>query len=142
MTTMDPLTHALSITGFRKEVLLGLGRTSKKAALTVAFTLARRYTFPEYLVRPLLAGTFAHTSYRAPVVWLIRPITRALWHQVALESLEHTLRNPEASDQSFTDLATFLAPRLQNADADVPHRPCPPDPAALSDHTYPRARRW
>jgi hypothetical protein len=34
----------------RKEVLLGLGRTSKKAALTVAFTLARRYTFPEYLV--------------------------------------------------------------------------------------------
>ena len=72
-----PLTHALSITGFRKEVLLGLGRTSKKAALTVAFTLARRYTFPEYLVRPLLAGTFAHTSYRAPVVRLIRPITRA-----------------------------------------------------------------
>ncbi len=134
MTTMGPLTRALSITAFRKEVLLGLGRTSKKAALTVAFTLARRYTFPEYLVRPLLLSCTRRVAYTSNHACIV--------HQVALESLEHTLRNPEASDQSFTDLATFLAPRLQNADADVPHRPCPPDPAALSDHTYPRARRW
>lgn len=72
----------------------------------------------------LLAGTFAPT----PPIGHQSPARVAYMsdhaHQVAIESLEHTLRNPEASAQSFTDLATFLAPRLQNADADVP--PSPP----------------